>query len=160
MSGQVRRVDQQMASAAAAMLPEKITKELRTRYRQLPVQIRMSGMAATYAYLLGKSTDSDLGRAYRRVAEGIRHHLTTRSGLVDGAKANTGEKLLHALADLDPSVYARASAEVQALAGWLGRLAEARWIATGGDTKRNASRNADGGAQGDADDETPGGGQR
>ncbi|GGM66707.1 hypothetical protein GCM10011608_60030 [Micromonospora sonchi] len=143
MSGsQVRRVDQQMAAAAAAMLQPTIGNELRTRYKQLPVQIRMSGLAATYAYLLGKSKDNELGRAYQSVADGIRKHLTTRSGLVDAAEADTNEKLLHALAGLDTSVYARASAEVQALATWLSRLAEARYIAAGGNTQSTASGGA------------------
>lgn len=122
-----------MAAAAADMLQEEIDDTLRTRYRQLPVQVRMSGLAATYAYLLGKSTEKDkLGRAYLRVADGIRKHLTTRSRLVDPADADTNEHLLHALADLDTSIYARASAEVQALAGWLARLAEARRVTAGG----------------------------
>ena len=134
MSGsQVRRVDQRMAAAAAKMLPDEVKDALRTRYRQLPVQVRTSGLAATYAYLLGKSTEkNELGRAYRRVADGIRIHLTTHSRLVDAA-ADTNEKLLRALADLDTSAYARASAEVQALAGWVSRLAEARFAAAYGD---------------------------
>ncbi|RKN33833.1 type III-B CRISPR module-associated protein Cmr5 [Micromonospora musae] len=133
MSGsRVRRVDQQMAAAAAAMLPEKIDAELRTRYRQLPVLVRVSGLAATYAYLIGKSTKTKRGPAYQKVADGIRTHLTTRSGLVAAAQIDTNEKLLHALAELDTSVYARVSAEVQVLAGWLSRLAEARYIAAGG----------------------------
>ncbi|GAA0405418.1 hypothetical protein GCM10009541_55830 [Micromonospora gifhornensis] len=118
-----------MAAAAAAMLADTIDRPLRTRYRQLPVQLRMSGLAATYAYLLGKSNATELGQAYHQVADGIRIHLTTGSGLVDAAEADTNEKLLHALATLDASAYARASAEVQALAGWLSRLAEARFIA-------------------------------
>ncbi|QSB16752.1 type III-B CRISPR module-associated protein Cmr5 [Natronosporangium hydrolyticum] len=131
--GQVRRVDQRMAAAAANMLQEKVSPELRTRYRQLPVQVRISGLAATYAYLLGKSKENELGEAYKRVADGIRDHLITCSGLIDAADAATNEKLLRALADVDTSVYARASAEVQALAGWLSRLAEARYLAASGE---------------------------
>jgi CRISPR type III-B/RAMP module-associated protein Cmr5 len=121
----VQRVDQQMAGTAAGMLPERITPELRTRYRQLPVMVRTSGLAGAYAFLVAKSDEqTELGRAYARVAGGIRQHLTDRqllSGTVGGNQA-----VLAALASMDPRDYTRAAAETQLLAGWLSRLAEAK----------------------------------
>jgi len=134
-----RRVDQGMAYAASSMLPDTIDKDLRTRYRQLPIMVRTAGLAATMAFLVAKSDEkTDLGRAYQRVATGIRKHLsagprTAVSGLsaagdtVGAAKAN--ESLLAALAAMRPGEYARAAAEAEMLACWLSRLADARWQA-------------------------------
>ena len=117
-----RRVDQGMAAAAVGILPAEVTKEVRTRYRQLPVMVRAAGLAATYAFLVAKSDDKELGRAYRSVADGIRAHLDRRS-LLTGVSDNL--KVVGALATLDAADYARASREIEALAGWLSRLADA-----------------------------------
>lgn len=127
MSG-VRRVDQRMASAAGRLLPATIPDGLLTRYKQLPVQLRMSGLAATYAYVVAKSDTDDLGQAYAMVADGIRRHLTDVAKIVTGdTAAATNEGFLRALGELEPSSYARASAEAQSLALWLSRLGEARY---------------------------------
>jgi CRISPR type III-B/RAMP module-associated protein Cmr5 len=121
-----------MAAAAAAMLPERVDDRLRTRYAQLPVMVRTAGLAATFAFLVAKTGTDDLGRAYGRVADGIRRHLTDRH-LVPGAeseRSNLG--LLDRLANADLAHYTRASAEVEALARWLSRLAEAKHRWSGG----------------------------
>jgi len=121
----VQRVDQHMAGVAAAMLPERITPELRTRYRQLPVMLRTSGLAGAYAFLVAKSDQqTELGRAYGKVASGIRSHLTERRLLSDTSATN--HAVLAALAGMQPQEYARAAAETELLAGWLSRLAEAK----------------------------------
>jgi CRISPR/Cas system CMR-associated protein Cmr5 small subunit len=123
----VARVDQHMARAAAAMLPDTIEKELRTRYRQLPVMVRTAGLAATYAYLVGKSDPStSLGRAYRDLATGIRLYLT-RPGT--GGQATTNPQMLAALGQMAAADYARAGREVELLAVWCARLADAAWQA-------------------------------
>lgn len=126
------RFDQHMASKAAGMLPAKVDNELRTRYRQLPVMLRTSGLAATLAYLVGKTDGSKLGQAYHQLATGIRGHLSGRrlvpqARTPDALKANM--ELLTQLGELTTAEYARAAAEVEALAGWLSRLADARFQA-------------------------------
>jgi CRISPR-associated protein Cmr5 len=123
-----RRIDQHMAQAAATMLPDTIDQELRTRYRQLPMMVRTAGLAATYAYLVGKSdTSTSLGRAYLDLATGIRAYLT-RPGTAGQASSNAD--MLRSLGDMRPADYARAAIEVELLAVWLSRLADARWQAT------------------------------
>lgn len=122
----VQRIDQHMAVRAAEMLPEAIGPELRTRYRQLPVLLRSAGLAAAYAFVVSKGDDQDeIGRAYYAVAEGIRAHLVAQ-GLSAG---DTPLQLLDNLARASADTYAYAAAEVRALAGWLSRLAEARFQA-------------------------------
>jgi CRISPR type III-B/RAMP module-associated protein Cmr5 len=127
-AGGVRRVDQHMAAAAGRMLPPTISESLRTRYRQLPVMVRTSGLAATVAFLVAKSDEKELGRAYRLVADGIRAYLEHNHDF-GGALAGN-EALLTELASMPPAGYARAAAEVELLAGWLSRLAEARFRAS------------------------------
>jgi CRISPR/Cas system CMR-associated protein Cmr5 small subunit len=123
------RVDQGMARLAADMLYDvDISEELRTRYLQLPVMLRTSGLAATYAFLVAKSSDtSGIGRAHQKVADGIRTHLTGTPPPLVHMQGTTNLALVRALAELsDPVAYTRATAEVEALAGWLKRLAEAK----------------------------------
>jgi CRISPR/Cas system CMR-associated protein Cmr5 small subunit len=130
------RIDQDMAAAAAAMLPPKVDKELRTRYRQLRMMLHNAGLAATYAYIAAKSNDpsatghpqrAPLPAAYRLVAEGIRTRLG-RLGLLDGDPANASHShVLKRLGEIDTAVYLRASTEITQLAGWLSRLADAMY---------------------------------
>ncbi|MFF7358478.1 type III-B CRISPR module-associated protein Cmr5 [Streptomyces filipinensis] len=124
-----RRVDQSMAAAASAILADDaVDARLRTRYRQLPVMLHTAGLAATYAYVLSKSSGDDpLGRAYRRIADGIRQHIG-RNALITGCgERSTDRQLLEAMGSCDWTEYARAAATVATLAGWLSRLAEARF---------------------------------
>ncbi|MBN1172680.1 MAG: type III-B CRISPR module-associated protein Cmr5 [Micromonosporaceae bacterium] len=129
----MRRLDQGMALAAAEILPASISRDLRTRYRQLPIMVRMSGLAATTAYLVSKSGKpggrNELETAYHDLATGIRKRLTAGYDLGWGGREQTNEALVARLAELPASEYARASVEVQALATWLSRLAEARYKA-------------------------------
>jgi CRISPR-associated protein (Cas_Cmr5) len=89
--------------------------------------LRTAGLAATYAYLVAKSDDTELGRAYQKVADGIRRHLTERSRLVRPVGSN--RELIAKLAELPAADYVRAAAEVELLAGWLRRLGEAEYRA-------------------------------
>jgi CRISPR type III-B/RAMP module-associated protein Cmr5 len=114
-----------MAAAAAGMLPQTISDQLRTRYRQLPVMLRTAGLAATYAFLVAKADASELGRAYGKVADGIRQHLASRQLLPGDTTGLRNQDVVARLADAPLRDYTRAAAEVEALAGWLSRLAEA-----------------------------------
>ncbi|GAA3820724.1 type III-B CRISPR module-associated protein Cmr5 [Streptomyces chiangmaiensis] len=126
----VARLDQSMAHAASSMLPDAVPDRLRTRYRQLPVMLRISGLAATYAFILSSSRPDptkEVGFAYKLVADGIRTHISEHALLGQGKRWVSNRDLLEAFAEADRSVYARVSAEIEALAGWLSRLAEARY---------------------------------
>jgi CRISPR/Cas system CMR-associated protein Cmr5 small subunit len=120
----VRRIDQTMAAAAAALLPATVSDDLRTRYRTLRVMVHSAGLAATYAYVASKANgDGDLATAYRDVARGIREHLARRGLLASHVRGDRAT--LAALAEMDLERYARAAAEVAALTGWMSRLADA-----------------------------------
>ena len=66
-----RRVDQAAAGIAFRILGETVRPELRIRMRQLPMRLRGSGLAATYAFVLSKADPQgdELERAYHRLAE-------------------------------------------------------------------------------------------
>ncbi|MBE1533957.1 type III-B CRISPR module-associated protein Cmr5 [Actinomadura algeriensis] len=122
MSG---RTEQQMAATAAELLPSPVTRELRTRYRALPVMLRTSGLAATYAYIAAKGNGDDrLADAYARVARGIRDRLRSQ-GLLSPEDTADHRAVLRALGAMDTPVYLRAAAEVSALTIWMSRLADA-----------------------------------
>jgi CRISPR/Cas system CMR-associated protein Cmr5 small subunit len=127
-----RRVDQEMAAAAAGLLVPAADltsieqKALRTRYRQLRVMLHGAGLAATYAFVAAKAgSGSALERAYAEAAEGIRGRLD-HLGLLAGDPARLDAKeILSQLGEMDGMKYTRASTEVTALVGWLSRLADA-----------------------------------
>lgn len=120
----LRRLDQGMAADAVRAVPPAVSKEMLTRFRQLPVQLRTSGLAATLAFLLAKSgTQTPLERAYGKAAEGLTKRVAERLAL-DPAPDPRG--LLARLADLDIGDYQLAAAEAQAFAGWMRRIAEGR----------------------------------
>jgi len=122
----VRRVDQGMAAAAAGLLPAKVSKELRTRYRQLRIMTHTAGLAATYAFIAAKAGErSDLAVAYQRAGEGIRERLTGLGLLSGDAKQMGVREVLGQLGGMDAVQYARASAEATAFTSWLARLADA-----------------------------------
>ncbi|MGJ3558958.1 type III-B CRISPR module-associated protein Cmr5 [Streptomyces sp. INA 01156] len=126
-----------MAVMASGMLPADIDRSLRTRLRQLPVMLRTAGLAATYAYVLAKrGSDSSLEQAYQKVADGIRTYLGDRALIGGVTRWDSDRALLDALAQADRAAYQRASAEVSALAGWLSRLADARFQE--GESRRRA----------------------
>ncbi len=122
----VERVDQGMAAAAAEILPQTVSKELRTRYRQLRVMMHTAGLAATYAFIAAKEGDeNDLAAAYRQVNEGIRKRLVHLGVLPSGAEGLKARDVLSELGSMDMARYTRASADVAAFTGWLSRLADA-----------------------------------
>jgi len=127
-----RRIDQNMATAAAAALPQAATlkdtekKALRTRYRQLGAMLHSAGLAATYAFIAARSsTEKDvLADAYRQVARAIRERLA-EVGLL--SRDLGPREVLEALGRMSAVEYARASAEAAALTRWLSRLADATY---------------------------------
>ena len=132
----MRRIDQDMACVAAQFLEEEApSKELRTRFRQLPVQLHNSGLAATYAVLVARSNTSGsdpLRKSYARVAQQVRARLAD-IGLLPEKVKTASEPAVHgivlqALGEMDTTRYARATAEVSLLFSWLRRLAEAVYV--------------------------------
>ncbi|MBA9007291.1 type III-B CRISPR module-associated protein Cmr5 [Thermomonospora cellulosilytica] len=123
-----RRIDQEMAAAASNLITGQVDQELRTRYRQLPVRLRTAGLAATYAFIASKANGTDrLAAAYRSAAEGIRRRLVEQGLLAGDWRTMTARDVLDQLGHMDAAAYARASAEVAALTGWLSRLADAMY---------------------------------
>lgn len=126
----VVRIDQGMAAAAARALPVQVNKDLRTRYKQLRIMLHTAGLAAAYAFIASKAGDPDSGGAagaYRKAADGIRDRLAERQLFLDPAKVTGVRDVMRELGAMDPARYARASAEAEAFAGWLSRLADADW---------------------------------
>jgi hypothetical protein len=143
-----RRVDQEMAAAAAGMLVRADglsrieQKALRSRYRQLRVMLHGAGLAATYAFVAAKSGRSSvLERAYAEAAEGIRGRLKHLDLLTGDPSRLDAKEILSQLGTMDGMKYRRASAEVTALVGWLSRLADACYE-VGGDDDDGAHQRA------------------
>lgn len=124
----VKRIDQEMAVAAADALPEQVTGDLRTRYRQLRIMLHSAGLAASYAYIASKAGDPDapgLPGAYGKVALTLRERLVKLRLLAGQADDLGTPEVMRQLGGMDPVTYARASAEAAALVSWLSRLASA-----------------------------------
>ncbi|HIY39663.1 MAG TPA: type III-B CRISPR module-associated protein Cmr5 [Candidatus Nocardiopsis merdipullorum] len=144
----MRRIDQDMATTAAGLLPEATgdnAKELRSRFRHLPVQLHGSGLAATYAFIAARSNSASserLTQAYRDVARQIRAHLADKGllheSLVSAEEPGVHRETLSALGDMDWATYARAGREVAVLFSWLRKLADAVYPST----KPTANRSA------------------
>jgi CRISPR/Cas system CMR-associated protein Cmr5 small subunit len=135
----VYRIDQGMAAAAAKVLgadgskDAEVTRELRTRYRQLRGMLHTAGLAATYAFIASKAGDAgggekELARAYRKVGEAIRERLSSLRLFPGDREPADVLAVMEAFGDMDPVMYARASAETAAFVGWLSRLADAAWL--------------------------------
>lgn len=122
-----RRVDQAAAGIACRVLGKEVSSELRTRMRQLPMQLRGSGLAATYAFVLSKADahGGKLEKAYYRLAERIASHVAERGLITETGRQMDPRQFLKALSEADVHDYARVSVEVETLAIWLSRLAEA-----------------------------------
>ncbi len=122
-----RRVDQAAAGIALRVLGEEVTSELRTRMRQLPMRLRGSGLAATYAFVLSKADPQgeQLARAYHRLAEQVASHVANQGLLSGTGRQMAPLRFLQALGEANVHDYARVSVEVEMLAVWLSRLAEA-----------------------------------
>lgn len=134
--GTVRRIDQEMATAAADALPRNVSKDLRTRYRQLRSMLNTAGLAASYAFIASKAGDPDGGdslkAAYGRVALALIERLAGLDLLTGEASSLSVRDVMRQLGEMDPVRYARASAEAAALVGWLARLADAVVAEEGG----------------------------
>ena len=137
-----RRVDQAAAGIAYRILGETVSPELRTRMRQLPMRLRGSGLAATYAFVLSKadSQGDELERAYHRLSERVAAHIGDQGLLSGTGRQMSPHQFLRALGEADVHDYARVSAEVEALSVWLSRLAEALCEESeGSGSKKNGS---------------------
>lgn len=118
------RVDQVMATAAAAALHTPVSQELRTRYRQLRQMLHSSGLVATYAFIAAKSNAQDeIAKAYGQVASILRERLAQLDLL--SSKTLEHDRVLCELGELPAERYARASVEATSLVQWLSRLADA-----------------------------------
>jgi CRISPR/Cas system CMR-associated protein Cmr5 small subunit len=128
----VQRIDQDMAVIAARALPDgfAVSAELRTRYRQLRVMLHSAGLAATYAFMVSKANPDPgadaLARAYAAAERAIRERIFPAGNVPRNAS-----EVFTRLGEMSAMDYARASAEAAAFTGWLSRLADAAWQASG-----------------------------
>ncbi|MFB8762226.1 type III-B CRISPR module-associated protein Cmr5 [Nocardiopsis alba] len=141
----VSRVDQAAAGIALRILGDQVNRELRTRMRQLPMRLRGSGLAATYAFVLSKADPRGdrLAQAYHRLAAEIAKQISEQQLLSGTSKQQmTPHEFLRALSEADVHDYARVSVEVEILAVWLSRLSEALCEETeeNGSTKEGGER--------------------
>lgn len=121
------RLDIDGARHAAAALPEIVDADLRRRFRQLPVLLRRTGLAATLATLLARAARPGTGAAYQEAAR----HLAQVIAPTIGKPADTpAQDILTALGGLDPARYAIATRRADHMLTWLKRLADARYLAT------------------------------
>ncbi|MFE9243643.1 type III-B CRISPR module-associated protein Cmr5 [Nocardiopsis sp. NPDC006938] len=144
-------MDQNLASIAVKILTntstgetnsdtDTVTQEVRTRMRQLPSQLRGSGLTATYAFVLAKAEkegNEPLRSAYAGLADAIAEQAfangylprpqndPNRHGSAKGQQDAGRRDFMSALCQASPAQYSRVSAAVDALAVWLSRLAEA-----------------------------------
>lgn len=132
----LRRLDQELATAAARALPPEVPRELKTRYRQLRSMLHTAGLAASYAFIASKAGDPDgpnrLEAAYGRVARALIRRLTELQLLTGDPDTLSVRQVMEQLGGMDAVKYARASAEAAALVGWLARLADAVVAEEGG----------------------------
>lgn len=122
----VKRVDTQMAALAYQILGDKVSGEVRTRMRQLPGRLRGGGLTATYVYLCSHSgTGTDVERAYTQLALTIPDYVAKHRLIPGGPEQMSPPDFLQELTSMSPTTYTRISLQVEALAGWLSRLATA-----------------------------------
>jgi hypothetical protein len=100
-----------------------LTQPVQTRLRGLPAMLRTAGVPATLAFYAAKSGSDSLGTAYRVVGAGMQAEL--RAAVPSLADATGVLALVQRLAAVRSDELAAAFARVDALAGWLRRLAEA-----------------------------------
>lgn len=130
--GTFRRIDQAMAVIAARLLPSVPAAEHRARYRQLQLMLRTAGLAATYAHLAARSSPAPgAGELHATLAGGIAWYLSEAQLIPAILEPQDHMQVLEAIAAMDVSSYAQASAEVKALVEWLARLAAAASADTG-----------------------------
>lgn len=127
------RVDQQMAAQAEKVIGPLVTdpqlaQRIRTRMRQFPMQLRSSGLVAAFAFAESKSGSADpLEQAYSRLCKAIIEHAAKRKLLPGLTPQSTPREFLDVLTKADLPTHSRLSAEIDLLAGWLSRIAEARY---------------------------------
>lgn len=110
------RIELAALEAAVRALPEQVTRELRSRLRQLPVALRRGGLAPTLASLLARQGDPHNATIAREITR-----------IVD--PDTTPEALLESLTSASNAHYVAASRRAELAALWLKRLAEARYDA-------------------------------
>lgn len=125
-----QRIDQGMAVAAARALPDPVTRELRSRYRQLQAMMHRAGLAATYAFIAdGMTKNGKLADAYSDAGKAIREQIFPPG---HSAREGSAKEVMKELGEMEPADYARASAKASAFAGWLSRLADAMFQESAG----------------------------
>ncbi|WP_344984018.1 type III-B CRISPR module-associated protein Cmr5 [Thermobifida alba] len=124
-------MDQQMAAQAERVIGPVVTnpqlaKRLRTRMRQFPMRLRSSGLVAAFAFAESRSGNGDpLEQAYTRLCEVIIQHVSQRDLLPGLTAQSTPREFLTMLTNAGLTTYSRVSAEIDLLAGWLSRIADA-----------------------------------
>jgi CRISPR type III-B/RAMP module-associated protein Cmr5 len=118
----VYRTDRDLAVVAAEALGDKVSDDLRTRMRALPVMISTNGLTAAAAFLLSRNEVEDDTNPYWRTARIV---LTDAAAFIGLHLDADPRQMLMALATADEDDYLAAEARALGLARWLSRLAQA-----------------------------------
>ncbi|GAA3732343.1 hypothetical protein GCM10022402_11170 [Salinactinospora qingdaonensis] len=149
-----------MAARAAEVLnlqvdAPNLSKRLRTRMRQLPMRLRSSGLAATFAFIDARCGGGDtIAQAYTQLRGAIISHIGERALLGELAPDATPEEFLRELAMADTAAHSRITAEIDLLARWLSRIADARFGALARSSQNGQNEQAGHGGQGGAAGDT------
>lgn len=129
----LRRMDHDLASKAAEVVPAVVTDDMRTRFASLPSMIMTSGLTATGAFLLARANSDGGGgadkAAYADVARALLHDAATFARIpVDSAGPEGTLTNIATVGDTHRSLLAETRA--RAFATWLARIAAARRVPT------------------------------
>lgn len=130
-----RRLDVGMAARAAVVLDRisgdeagPLTRQVVTRLNTLPAMLRTSGLSATLAFLADRANrdgGGQLTEAYKAVYDELCAQMWHYIRNDDSDPPDDPRRLFTRFAEAEPHQRLHASAHVEALAGWLRRLARA-----------------------------------
>ncbi|HEX5115091.1 MAG TPA: type III-B CRISPR module-associated protein Cmr5 [Pseudonocardiaceae bacterium] len=138
----LRRMDHDLASKAAEVVPAVVTDDMRTRFAGLPSMIMTSGLTATGAFLLARAnSDGGAGAdkaAYSAVADALLRDAATFARIpVDPSGPEGTLANIATVGDAHRGLLAETRA--RAFATWLARIAAARRAPTPSPTTGTAT---------------------
>ncbi|SRR6266536_4657176 len=125
--GHAKRAEEVLQQIIDVQRGTDLPDEIRRRLKNLPAMLRVNGVPAALAFYAAKGAGSrPIDRAYRAVGDALCEELYTLLDVPDAQRSPA--RLFRTLADHaehSPSTLAVAFARLEALAGWMRRLAQA-----------------------------------